>query len=149
MIGDGVNDGRFTIKNGGLSQAIRDELGLTQADCKKLKLSVWNQIFAEVKADNETQGGKIYSGGSDLTGAVNKNFIVQKDQVIEFSKTTWDNIVRIVNNALGKEIKTPTTEAPEIPPLTCPETHSNDPHPPKRINIPIAMQYPMLLILRF
>ena len=75
---DGNYDGKIAIQKGqGISQAIRDELGLTQAECNKLGGSIWAMIFEQVEAQN--QQGKIYSGGSDLNGAVGKNFVVHSE----------------------------------------------------------------------
>lgn len=111
MAGDGVIDGKFTIKSGGISQAIRDELGLTQDECNKLGKSVWTQIFEQVKAQD--QQSNIYEGGSDAWGNHNENFIVYKDQVIEFSKEIWANIVKLVNDKLDKNIQVSESEASE------------------------------------
>ena len=48
MSGDGSINGQFVVKKGqGLSQAIRDELGLTQDEANKLG-SVWTKIFEQV-----------------------------------------------------------------------------------------------------
>ena len=104
MSGDGAINGKFTIKSGqGISQAIRDELGLTQEECNKLGKSVWTQIFEQVKAQNEQS--KIYDGGSDAWGDFHKNFVVGVNQSIEFSKEIWANIVKLVNDKLGKNIQ--------------------------------------------
>lgn len=109
MAGDGMIDGKFTIKRGqGISQAIRDELGLTQEQCNKLGKSVWTQIFAQVEAQNKK--GKIYDGGSNGFAGGN-NFVVHPDQVIEFSKEIWGNIVKLVNDKLGTNIAAAQTPA--------------------------------------
>ena len=110
MAGDGVIDGKFTIRSGGISQAIRDELGLTQDECNKLGKSVWTQIFEQVKAQD--QQSNIYEGGSDAWGSPKENFKVYKDQTIEFSKEIWANIVKLVNDKLGKNIQVAQPEAP-------------------------------------
>lgn len=110
MAGDGVIDGKFTIRSGGISQAIRDELGLTQDECNKLGKSVWTQIFEQVKAQD--QQSNIYEGGSDAWGSPKENFKVYKDQTIEFSKEIWANIVKLVNDKLGKNIQVTQQEAP-------------------------------------
>lgn len=110
MAGDGVIDGRFTIKSGGISQAIRDELGLTQDECNKLGKSIWTKIFEQVKAQD--QQSNIYEGGSDAWGSPKENFKVYKDQTIEFSKEIWANIVKLVNDKLDKNIQVAQPEAP-------------------------------------
>ena len=100
---DGNYDGKITIKQGqGISQAIRDELGLSQAECNQLGGSIWTQILEQVSMQNEQ--GKIYDGGNDVKGATNKNFVVHSGQVIEFSRQIWNNIVQLVNDKLGKNI---------------------------------------------
>ena len=127
---DGNYDGKITIQKGqGISQAIRDELGLTQEECNKLGGSIWTKIFQQVETQNKQ--GQIYKGGSDLKGPTNKNFIVHPDQVIEFSKEIWNNIVQLVNDKLGKNIEK-LESAPEV-----------DPNPPsKDLNPPSKDQNP-------
>ena len=125
MSGDGAINGKFTIKSGqGISQAIRDELGLTQEECNKLGKSIWTQIFEQVKAQNEQS--KIYDGGSDAWGDFHKNFVVGVNQSIEFSKEIWANIVKLVNDKLGKNIQVaegvdspadPLADPPADPPV--------------------------------
>ena len=140
---DGNYDGIITIKKGqGLSQAISKELGLTQEECNKLGLSVWTQIFEQVEAQNNE--GQIYRGGNDLKGPTNKNFIVDPDQVIKFSKDIWNKIVDIVNDNLqGKNIaKLGTDPNPPVenPPVNNPP--NADPNPPVENTNPPANEPP-------
>ena len=109
MVSDGRIDGQFKIDRGqGLSQAIRDELGLTPTDCDKLG-SVWTKIFEQVdeqqKKNIDEGKSKIYSGGNDLSGSSSSNYVVQVDQVVTFSREIWDSIVKLVNDKLGKNIE--------------------------------------------
>lgn len=123
---DGNYDGKVTIKSGqGIIRAIKDELGLTAADCKKLDGSIWTQITAQIAEQNKQ--GKIYDGGDDLSGASNKNFVVHAGDEIQFSKNIWNNIVQIINDKLGTNIKkldtstqSPATVSEEttVPPKT-------------------------------
>jgi len=109
-ISDGNNDGRFKIQKGqGLSQAIASELGLNAQQCKKLG-SVWNEIFKEV--DKQNQQTQIYTGGNDLHGATNQNYVVHTNQVIEFSKEIWNKIIQLVNAKLGTNLKATEGSAP-------------------------------------
>lgn len=120
MAGDGRIDGKMVIQRGqGISQAIRDELGLTQEQCNKLGKSVWTKIFEQVEAQN--QQGKIYDGGSDAFGKTSENFVVHKGQIIEFSENIWNNIVKLVNDKLSTNI---TTEKPSTTSETQEETTS-------------------------
>lgn len=126
---DGNYDGKITIQKGqGISQAIRDELGLTQAECNKLGGSIWAKIFEQVEAQNQL--GQIYQGGSDLKGPTNKNFVVNPNQEIEFSKDIWDNIVQLVNDKLGKNIEKLN---PTSPPVESDPT-AKDSNPPKALD---------------
>lgn len=102
-ISDGNNDGKFKIQRGqGISQAIASELGLNAQQCKKLG-SIWSEIFKEVDKQNEQT--QIYSGGNDLHGPTNQNYVVHTNQVIEFSKEIWNKIVQLVNAKLGTNIQ--------------------------------------------
>ena len=112
MAGDGRIDGKFTIQSGGISQAIRDELGLTQEECGKLGKSVWTQIFQQVEAQNKQT--KIYSGGSDAWGKASENFVVAKGQVVEFSAEIWGKIVKLVNDKLDKDIAVAAANSAEV-----------------------------------
>ena len=108
MIGDGINDGKFVIKKGGLSQAIASELGLNEQQVKQIG-SIWSKIFAEVdkQQDQNLAEGKsaIYSGGNDLKGSANENYKVFAGQAVEFSKEIWANIVKLVNDKLKTNIQ--------------------------------------------
>lgn len=108
MTGDGRIDGKFVVKSS-LTLAISEELGLTQEQKKQLGGSVWSEIMKQVAAQN--QQTKIYDGGSDLYGKTNENFVVRKNQEIEFSTEIWGNIVNLVNNKLGTKIKAETPDS--------------------------------------
>ena len=109
---DGNYDGEITLKNGmGITQGIRDELGLTKEDCKKMNRSVWTEILDCVVEQNNQN--PIYKGGSDINGLNTRNFMVYHGDVIKFSKDIWNKIVQIVNNALGKNIEKLETTSPE------------------------------------
>lgn len=114
MIGDGINDGKFVIKKGGLSQAIASELGLNEQQVKQIG-SIWSKIFAEVDKQQEQNlaEGKsaIYSGGKDLKGSVNENYKVFVGQAVEFSKEIWANIVKLVNDKLKTNIQVANSSA--------------------------------------
>lgn len=95
---DGRIDGQFTIKQGGITQGIAKELGLSSAECKQMG-SIWNQVLAELNnSDNYTieNNGKYNQ---------NKSLTVQAGAVVKFTKDCWQKIVDIVNNALNKNIK--------------------------------------------
>ena len=95
---DGRIDGQFIIKQGGITQGIAKELGLSSAECKQLG-SVWNQVLAEL---NNSENYTIENNGKNNQ---NNSFTVQAGAVVKFTKDCWQKIVDIVNNALGKNIK--------------------------------------------
>lgn len=137
-ISDGNNDGRFKIQRGqGISQAIATELGLNAQQCRKLG-SVWNEIFKEVDKQNEQT--KIYSGGNDLHGPTNRNYVVHTNQIVGFSKEIWNKIVQLVNAKLGTNIQATEGSAPaagnDAPPAEQPPASPERTAPPARRNNP-------------
>lgn len=108
MGGDGKIDGKIIIqRNQGISQAIRDELNLTQEQCNSLGKSVWTKIFEQV--DEQQKKGDIYEGSNDAFSDSPPNYVVHENQKIEFSADIWENIVKLVNDKLGTTIKTGDT----------------------------------------
>lgn len=114
--GDGHNDGKFKIQSGqGLSQAIAGELGLSKAQCKQMGVSVWAEVMAKAQEQNNENKANnlnaVYSGGDDINGKINSNFVIHENQEISFSQKIWNEIIAIVNKALGKEIEPVNSEA--------------------------------------
>lgn len=95
---DGKIDGQFTIKQGGITQGIAKELGLSSAECKQMG-SIWNQVLTEL---NNSENYTIENNGKNNQ---NNSFTVQAGAVVKFTKDCWQKIVDIVNNALNKNIK--------------------------------------------
>ncbi len=95
---DGRIDGQFTIKQGGITQGIAKELGLSSAECKQMG-SIWNQIVEELNNPNN------YTIDNNGKNNQKGNLTVQAGAVVKFTKDCWQKIVDIVNNALGKNIK--------------------------------------------
>ena len=109
MGGNIGSNGKIQVINGeGISHAILREAGVSAGDVKKIKASDWNSIFNEVKnqqtqANNGVDGVKtLYSGGENLSGPANSNFVVHKNAVLEFTQQVWTNILNIINTALGR-----------------------------------------------
>ena len=109
MGGNIGSNGKIQVRNGeGISQAILREAGVSAEDVKKIKASDWSSIFNEVKnqqaqANNGDDGVKtLYSGGENLSGPANSNFVVHKNAVLEFTQQVWTNILNIINTALGR-----------------------------------------------
>ena len=130
-----TSDGIFTIKQGqGLSQAIAEEIGLSEEQCKKLDKSIWTQIMDGIDKQKDEKPD-LYSGGNDINGKFNKNFIVKTGQVIQVCLTgIWKNILNIVNNALGTnfEAEEINNQDKNIPPSNkeLAEKYKNEtPHP--------------------
>lgn len=103
---DGIKDGQFRITTGGITQGIRDELGLSKEYCKTLG-SVWNEIIAEFDNKENLQVEKNQNDTPDRTN----DYLVHENAVIKFSKNSWQKIVSKVNNALGKNIKIQESES--------------------------------------
>ena len=95
---DGRIDGQFVIKQGGITQGIAKELGLSSAECKQMG-SIWNQIVEELNKPNN------YTIDNNGKNNQKGNLTVQAGAVVKFTKDCWQKIVDIVNNALGKNIK--------------------------------------------
>lgn len=107
LSGDGMLDGRFEIKRGqGLSQAIAGELGLNENDCKKLG-SVWNEIVQMATEENAfTEDSKKYTEGS----------ILQEGDAFEFTKESFNKIIKLINNNLDKNIEELPVDSSESSP---------------------------------
>ena len=95
---DGRIDGQFVIKQGGITQGIAKELGLSSAECKQMG-SIWNQIVEELNNPNN------YTIDNNGKNNQKGNLTVQAGAVVKFTKDCWQKIVDIVNNALSKNIK--------------------------------------------
>ena len=94
-------------KKQGLTQAVASKLGLSKDECKKIDVSVWQQVVREI--DNEQQNinqhnkanpndpkASIFSGGND-TSTIDKksnwssNFITQEGY-FTLSDESWSKI---------------------------------------------------------
>ena len=89
-------DGKFIIQNGGITQAIQKELGLSNQQCKELG-SIWSQIINEFDNPNNMQ---ISNNNNEIPNKSN-NYTVYKGAIIEFSKDCWQKIVNLINNSLS------------------------------------------------
>lgn len=104
---DGRIDGKFIIKQGGITQGIASELGLTRAECKQISGSIWTQVINEF---NNEQNMNVQNNRGATPNADN-NYTVHENAVITFSKECWGRIVALINNALGKNIQVQDTES--------------------------------------
>ena len=98
---DGKIDGKFIIKQGGITQGIAGELGLTRAECKQISGSIWTQVINEF---NNEQNMNVQNNRGTRPNADN-DYTVHKNAVISFSKECWSKIVGLINSALGKNIQ--------------------------------------------
>ena len=101
-------NGKFTIKQGqGITQGIQEELRLSDAECQQLG-SIWNDIINEIRSEGNV---KVDHNHNEKPNEGN-NFKVYENAIIEFSPSSWSNIVGWVNRKLGKNIgvESPTTE---------------------------------------
>ena len=105
-------DGKFIISDGGITQGIQKELGLSNEECKKLG-SVWAQIINEFDGQTESQANMAVTNNRGKTPSKSNGYSVAKDAVVEFSKECWQRIVTLVNNKLGKNIEIVQEELPE------------------------------------
>ena len=103
---DGKIDGKFIIKQGGITQGIANELGLTSAECKQISGSIWTQVINEF---NNQQNMNVQNNRGATPNADN-NYTVHENAVITFSKECWNKIVGLINSALGKNIQVEEAE---------------------------------------
>lgn len=103
---DGKIDGKFIIKQGGITQGIASELGLTSAECKQISGSIWTQVINEF---NNEQNMNVQNNRGAKPNADN-NYTVHENAVITFSKECWSKIVGLINSALGKNIQVEEAE---------------------------------------
>ena len=104
---DGRIDGKFIIKQGGITQGIASELGLTRAECKQISGSIWTHVINEF---NNEQNMNVQNNRGATPNADN-NYTVHENAVITFSKECWSRIVALINNALGKNIQVEDPES--------------------------------------
>ncbi len=85
----------------GITQAIASNLGLSNLDCKKIKLSTWTQVAGLVNKNNELNkiNGQenIFTGGNNINNISNKDswktdFKVQPNQKMIFNEEIWSKI---------------------------------------------------------
>lgn len=107
----------ITVSSGqGITQAIANNLGLSKADCKKIKLSTWQQVLTLVDQNN-TQN-KVDNKSSIFTGSnnVNKigdkstyqtNFLVNDGQKIQIDDGVLSKIKQLLTGK-SEEVKAET-----------------------------------------
>ncbi len=106
-------------KNQGLSQAIASKLGLSKAECKKIDITVWQDVMKAVDEEQTARKEKnsndtsIFSGGNDVSTIDKKenwksNFIA-KEGTVSLSDESWSKI----SGMLGKKEAPKTEEKPK------------------------------------
>lgn len=107
----------------GVTQAIAQNLGLSKADCKKIKLSTWQSVMSLVNDANtqsvQNKKASIFGGGNNVQGIGDKstwksNFQVQAGQTMQIDDSIFSKIKQLLTGT--------KTEAP----VAAPETN----HPP-------------------
>lgn len=94
-------DGKFIIQQGqGITQAIQQELGLSNEESKQLN-SVWSLVIGELEDSSNLKT----TNNSNKNPNKNNNYWVKSGAVIEFSQECWKKIVNWVNTALNKNIE--------------------------------------------
>ena len=101
IMSDGKIDGKFVINQGGITQGIAAELGLTKEECNKIGKSIWTQIIQEF--DNP-ENIDIQNNNGQKANKDN-NYLVHKNAVVTFTQECWTKIVSLVNKSLGKNIQ--------------------------------------------
>ncbi len=99
-------DGKFIIETGqGITQGIKKELDLSDEQCSILKKnSVWEQIINEIDKEDSV---KTTRNQNNVQGPnKSNNFLVYTGDIIEFSKTCWNKIIKLINTALNTNIQT-------------------------------------------
>ncbi len=105
---------QINVSNGqGVTQAIASKLNMSASDCKKVDISIWNQVMSEVK-NAQAQGNNIYSGGEDTNkiaynGGNNnwKTDFKTQTGVFEIAENFWNKIVELLT---GKPAVTNTSK---------------------------------------
>ena len=109
-----TSDGIFTIKAGqGLTQAIAAEIGISEKQLEQLNRnkSVWSAVLALVE-EQQNNTNDVYSGGNNLNGKFNENYIVKNGQTVKIVLTgVWNKILDLVNHTLGTNFEMAKTEA--------------------------------------
>ena len=105
-------DGKFIIDNTqGITQGIKQELDLSDEECKKLKdNSIWEEIIKEFEGEIDGQQNMTVTNNRGEQPNAGNKYKVHKDAVIQFSKKCWQKIVDMVNQALNKNIEIEETE---------------------------------------
>jgi len=114
-------------KKQGLTQAVASKLGLSKDECKKIDVSVWQQVVKEIdseqqninqhnKANPNDPKASIFAGGNDTSTIDQKsnwgsNFITQEGS-FSLSDESWNKI----SGLLGKPVEKKPEEKPETKP---------------------------------
>ncbi len=111
-------------KKQGLTQAVATKLGLSKDDCKKIDVSVWQQVVQEIddeqqsinqhnKANPNDPKASIFTGGNDVSTIDQKenwktNFKT-KEGSFSLSDESWNKI----SGLLGRPVETKPEEKPQ------------------------------------
>lgn len=109
----------ITVQRGqGVTQAIASKLGLSQSDCKKIKLSTWQQVMSLVDQNN-TQNLKnnkpsIFTGTNNVNKIGDKstyqtNFVVHAGQQMQIDDGIWSKIKQLLTGK-SEQIQTPAED---------------------------------------
>lgn len=90
---NGKIDGHFVV-NTNLETSIRNELGLSEVECKEMGC-VWEQVLNEA---NNISNFEVANKNQESNQQ--NNLSIQVGTVIKFTKECWTRIVDMVNNAL-------------------------------------------------
>ena len=105
----------ITIQQGqGITQAIASNLGLSKADCKKIDLSIWQQVMTLVDQNNiqnlNNNRSTLFSGTNNVDKIGDKssydtNFLVHTGQKIQIEDGIWSKIKQLLTGNAA-EVKT-------------------------------------------
>lgn len=117
------NEGSIQVRvgqKGGITQAILNKLKQEGTVKGNLSASIWGQIMDTIKEDAVEQDKKQWKKGSEFENPTKdkkhwqKNFVVTKGQVLEFSKDLWNKIVSLATTGKLPEKKDDETPAATI-----------------------------------
>ena len=104
----------------GVTQAIAQNLGLSKADCKKIKLSTWQSVMSLVNDANtqsvQNKKASIFGGGSNVQGIGDKstwksNFQVQAGQTMQIDDSIFSKIKQLLTGTkTGAPVPAPSTD---------------------------------------
>lgn len=126
----------ITVQRGqGVTQAIADNLGLSKSDCRKINLSIWQEVMTLVDRNNsqalKNNQPPTFTGTNDVHKIGNKssyhtNFVVHEGQQMQIDDTIWGKIKHLLTSKSLQNTKSESSNstAPKTSPIPSPAAKS-------------------------